>query len=549
MRQMVLLYQSILLCAEIILMRIAKPSSTPIEWTASVVSQGDCFNQKFNNSMNIATLFESRYPSDLSRTFVETANGNSHSYAILEKTSARIANYLINSGVKKGDRVAVQVDKSPEVLFLYIAVLRMGAIYLPLNAAYTDRELDYFLADASPFLLVCQPERETNTQALARLRNVNHCLTLGKTGDGSLLAGAADYSTEFKTVARDDDDIAVILYTSGTTGQPKGAMISHGNLAANGLALHKFWQWQPQDVLLHVLPVFHIHGLFVACHCVLLSGSKMLFLEKFDVASVLENLPRVTVMMGVPTFYVRMLASEALTRKQCRNMRLFISGSAPLLTQTFDDFAARTGHTILERYGMTETGMNTSNPVDGKRLPGTVGPALPGVSLRIVDSETNDLPVNQIGELLVRGDNVFMGYWNMPEKTREEFTIDGDFRTGDLAKIDSNGYISIVGRSKDLIISGGLNIYPKEIEFEIDQLLEVSESAVIGLPHADFGEAVTAIIVLAEGSTLDTNTIMDHLATRLANFKLPKSIYFVDSLPRNTMGKVQKKALRQQFTQ
>ncbi|MEE8387843.1 MAG: malonyl-CoA synthase [Acidiferrobacterales bacterium] len=499
--------------------------------------------------MNIVTLFESRYPSDPSRTFIETASGHIYSYSNLEAASARIANFLINIGVNKGDRVVVQVDKSPEVLFLYLATLRMGAIYLPLNTAYTDRELNYFLVDASPVLLVCRPEQVSSAQALATKNNIDHCLTLGKSANGSLLAGAADCSAEFKTVECDDDDIAVILYTSGTTGQPKGAMISHGNLAANGLTLHKFWQWRPGDILLHVLPIFHIHGLFVACHCVLLNGSKMLFLEKFDVMSVMENLPRSTVMMGVPTFYVRLLANKALTRERCKNMRLFICGSAPLPEHTFNEFLALTGHTILERYGMTETGMNTSNPVDGKRLPGTVGLALPGVSVRIVDNELNDLPANEIGNLLVKGNNVFRGYWNMPEKTKEEFTDEGDFRTGDLARMDKNGYVSIVGRSKDLIISGGLNVYPKEIEYEIDQLEAVTESAVIGLPHVDFGEAVTAIIVLEKDSTLKAQEIMDHLDTCLANFKLPKRIYFVDSLPRNTMGKVQKNILRQQFTE
>ena len=497
--------------------------------------------------MNIVTLFESRYPSDTSQAFIETASGQTYSYSYLETTSARIANNLIKLGVNKGDRVVVQVNKSPEVLFLYLATLRIGAIYLPLNTAYTDRELNYFLADASPVLLVCRPEQVTNAQALAEENNIEHCRTLGKSGDGSLLAGAADCSPEFETVECDDDDIAVILYTSGTTGQPKGAMISHGNLAANGLALHKFWQWRPDDILLHTLPIFHIHGLFVACHCVLLNGSKMLFLEKFDVTSVLENLPRSTVMMGVPTFYIRLLSSKALTRKRCKNMRLFISGSAPLLEQTFDEFLELTGHTILERYGMTETGMNTSNPIDGRRLPGTVGLALPGVSIRIVDNELNDLPANEIGNLLVRGNNVFKGYWNMPEKTKEAFTDEGDFRTGDLARMDNNGYVSIVGRSKDLIISGGLNIYPKEVEYEIDQLEAVMESAVIGLPHVDFGEAVTAIVVLEKDSTLNAQEIMDHLRIRLANFKLPKRIHFVDSLPRNIMGKVQKNELRKKF--
>ena len=497
--------------------------------------------------MNIVSLFESRYPADRSSVFVETPGGDAYSYDDLEATSARYANYLITLGVTKGDRIAVQVDKSPEVLFLYLAALRLGAIYLPLNTAYTDRELSYFLTDASPVLFVCRPEHEANAKALTEKCGVHHCLTLGKDGEGSLPAGTTDCDASFSTVESGDDDIAVILYTSGTTGQPKGAMISHGNLAANGLALHHYWQWQPDDVLLHALPIFHIHGLFVACHCVLLNGSKMIFLEKFTVDSVLEQLPRATVMMGVPTFYVRMLGSDALTRERCSNMRLFISGSAPLLEQTFDEFLERTGHTILERYGMTETGMNTSNPVDGKRLPGTVGLPLPGVSIRVVDDALNEMPVNEIGNLLVKGGNVFKGYWNMPEKTAAEFTDDGYFRTGDLARIDDNGYVSIVGRNKDLIISGGLNIYPKEIEFEIDQLEQVTESAVIGLPHEDFGEAVTAVVVLEKDATLTEQDVIDYLRGRLANFKLPKRIHFVESLPRNTMGKVQKNILREKL--
>jgi malonyl-CoA/methylmalonyl-CoA synthetase len=498
--------------------------------------------------MNIAALFKSRYPSDQSHTFIETVSGRTYSYSDLEATSAKIANYLTLLGVKKGDRIAVQVDKSPEVLFLYLAILRIGAIYLPLNTAYTDSELNYFLTDASPVLLIGRPAQEAQALALSHKNNINHRHTLGRFGDGSLLAGAAPCGAEFETVDCRDDDVAVILYTSGTTGQPKGAMISHGNLAANGLTLCEYWQWRPDDILLHALPIFHIHGLFVACHCVLLSGSKMIFLERFDVASVLQHLPRSTVMMGVPTFYVRLLASKALTRERCKNMRLFISGSAPLLEQTFNEFFVRTGHTILERYGMTETGMNTSNPVDGERVPGTVGPVLPGVSVRIVNNEMNDLPTNEIGDLLVKGDNVFKGYWNTPGRAKDDFTSDGYFRTGDLARVDESGYVSIVGRSKDIIISGGLNIYPKEIEYEIDRLEEVSESAVIGLPHADFGEAVTAIVVLEQDATLKEQDIVDRLGARLAKFKLPKRIHFVDSLPRNAMGKVQKNILRDKFS-
>jgi malonyl-CoA/methylmalonyl-CoA synthetase len=325
-------------------------------------------------------------------------------------------------------------------------------------------------------------------------------------------------------------------------------MITHANLASNALALHDYWQWRADDVLLHALPMFHIHGLFVACHSVLLGGSRMIFLDRFDVPTVLRCLPRATVMMGVPTFYTRLLADPGFTKETCRNMRLFISGSAPLLEQTFDEFRERTGHTILERYGMTETGMNTSNPVDGPRLAGTVGLPLPGVSVRIVDDAGQDLPSGKICKLLVKGDNVFKGYWDMPGKTAEEFTTDGYFRTGDLARRDENGYIAIVGRDKDLIISGGLNVYPKEIEFEIDQMDGIAESAVIGLPHPDFGEAVTAVVVCHKNTGLDEAAVIKHLKTRLAGFKIPKRVIFVDTLPRNTMGKVQKNILRSEYS-
>ena len=498
--------------------------------------------------MNVFSLFQSRFPHDENAIFIETANGRLVNYDELDKTSARLANLLLSVGIKKGDRVAVQVEKSPEVLFLYLAVLRVGAIYLPLNTAYTDNELDYFLGDATPGLFVARPQDEARARELGQRNQVASVLTLGAESDGTLMSAAERHSTDVATAECSDDDIGVILYTSGTTGRPKGAMISHGNLAANAIALHEFWQWQSGDVLLHALPIFHIHGLFVACHCVLLNGSKMIFLEKFDVPTVLKYLPRSTVMMGVPTFYVRLLASAEFAREHCSNMRLFISGSAPLLEQTFNDFRERTGMTILERYGMTETGMNTSNPVDGARLAGTVGPPLPGVTVRIVDDQQNDVATGEIGNLLVKGDNVFRGYWNMPEKTAEEFTVDGFFKTGDMAMQDENGYVSIVGRDKDLVISGGLNVYPKEVEFEIDQIDGVVESAVIGVPHADFGEAVTAIVVCAPGVSLDEQSVIGHIKSRLANYKVPKTVRFVDALPRNTMGKVQKNVLRDQYS-
>lgn len=496
---------------------------------------------------NIYALFESRFPKERARTFIETDAGTRYSYADLERRSAQAAAYLTRLGIRKGDRVAVQVDKSPEALFLYLGCLRAGFIYLPLNTAYLESELDYFLGNAEPKAVICRPESLERMQTLADAHGVAQVLSLDGEGRGSLRDGMDNSAAEFDTVACTGDDVAVILYTSGTTGRPKGAMISHGNLAANGLALHQAWQWQPDDTLLHALPLFHIHGLFVACHCVLLNGTGMLFLRKFEVAAVRRLLPRATVLMGVPTFYTRLLADPDFGRDDCRNMRLFISGSAPLLEQTFTEFRDRTGHTILERYGMTETGMNTSNPVDGDRVPGTVGVALPGVSVRAVDQSDQPLGADEVGQLQVKGDNVFQGYWRMPEKSAEEFTADGYFRTGDLGKIDPRGYVSIVGRAKDLVISGGYNVYPKEVESFVDELDGVLESAVIGLPHADFGEMVAAVIVPQPNAKLDEQQIIATLKQRVAGYKVPKRVFFVEALPRNTMGKVQKNVLREQF--
>lgn len=499
-------------------------------------------------SDNIYNVFARHFPADRARLFIETEDGRRYSYSDLDTESARHAALLKELGLKPGDRVAVQADKSPQILFLYLGCLRAGMVYLPLNTAYTESELAYFLDDATPSLFVCSPGNLTAATALAKKNNVSHVHTLDEHGQGSLIDAARTRPAEFVTVSRDADDIAVILYTSGTTGRPKGAMITHGNLAANGLALHQTWQWQPDDVLLHALPVYHIHGLFVACHCVLLNGSAMIFLRKFDVATVLRFLPRCTVMMGVPTFYTRLLAEPNFGREHCHNMRLFISGSAPLLKQTFNEFRERTGHTILERYGMTETGMNTSNPVDGPRLAGTVGLPLPGVTIRIVDARGQDVAPGETGSLLVKGDNVFRGYWNKPEKTAEEFTTDGFFRTGDLALQDEQGYVQIVGRGKDLVISGGLNVYPREVEFEIDQIPGIRESAVIGVPHPDFGEAVVAVVVRdVDSPELDSGYIIERLKTRLARFKVPKAVKIVPTLPRNTMGKVQKNVLRDQY--
>ncbi len=494
---------------------------------------------------NIYSLFQARFPQDHEAIFIETADGAQYSYAYLETETARIARFLTSQGIKKGDRVAVQVEKSPHVLFLYLACLRAGFVYLPLNTAYTKTEFSYFLENAEPSLVVCKTETE---ELFSDFKNetLKHILTLDLNEQGSLIKQSRNTAAEFKTVACDTDDIAVILYTSGTTGRPKGAMITHGNLAANGLALQKTWGWQQNDVLLHALPIFHIHGLFVACHNVLLGGSKMLFLEKFDSKTVTQLLPDATVFMGVPTFYTRLLDEESFNRTTCQNMRLFISGSAPLLEQTFDDFQQRSGHTILERYGMTETGMNTSNPLQGKRIAGTVGLPLPGVETRIVDENNQPVKNNGVGVLQVKGENVFKGYWRMPEKTAEEFTQDHFFITDDMAQYNEQGYISIVGRNKDMVITGGYNVYPKEVELLLDETTNIKESAVIGLAHKDFGEAVTAIVVPDDiNNPPNVDELKKLLKKQLASYKTPKKIIFIEQLPRNTMGKVQKNILRE----
>lgn len=497
---------------------------------------------------SLYALFRERFPSDRTRLFIETEGGKTYSYADLEELSGRYARLLIDLGVGPGDRVAVQVEKSPEAIFLYLACLRAGAIYLPLNPAYTKSEVGYFLGDAQPRIFVCRPEAEGAVSDIARSAGVGEVLTLDQAGGGSLVERSADLAPIDGAVERAADDIAAILYTSGTTGRSKGAMLTHWNLASNGLALHEVWGFRAGDVLLHALPLFHTHGLFVATHCVLLNGSGMLFLPKFDADTVLRLLPRATVMMGVPTFYARLLAHDGLDAAVCRGMRLFISGSAPLLEETFHAFRQRTGHTILERYGMTETGMNTSNPLEGERIAGTVGFPLPGVEARVTDDGGSVLGADEIGVLEVRGPNVFIGYWRMPEKTREEFRDDGFFVTGDVAKIDPRGYIHIVGRAKDLIISGGFNVYPKEVELCIDRIDGVVESAVVGVPHPDFGEAVTAVVKRAPDAKVEADAVIATCKAELANFKVPKSVHFVDELPRNAMGKVQKNDLRVRFT-
>lgn len=477
---------------------------------------------------------------DEGNTFIRRADGvDTHSYQDLEHISAAYANRFRTMGLSRGDRVIVQVEKSAECLFIYFACLRSGLIYLPLNTAYQAHEVEYFCADATPALVICDPLQ------VDTFRRFTDCTILTLDAQGAGTATTPARGETFRNVASQPDDTAVILYTSGTTGRPKGAMITHRNLVANAEALHTAWGWVPGDVMLHALPIFHIHGLFVATHLAVLNASPVILLDKFDPATVIRLFREATVYMGVPTNYVRLLANPALDREACSNMRLFTSGSAPLLVPTFQEFEARTGHTIVERYGMTETGMNTSNPLEGKRKPGTVGPPLPGVSLKIVDDVGDRVTPGDTGNLLVRGDNVFSGYWQMPEKTAAEFDPDGYFRTGDLASEDEDGYISIVGRSKDLVISGGLNVYPKEIESLIDDIPGVVESAVIGLPHPDFGEAVTAVVVREPGSQLVESDVITFLRERIANFKVAKHVFFVDELPRNTMGKVQKNVLRE----
>jgi len=481
------------------------------------------------------------------RPFIRNADGRDFTYDEFWALSGRIAEALAEAGVGKGDRIAVQVEKSPEVIALYLAAARAGAVFLPLNTGYTLAELDYFIGDAEPRIIVVAPERADAIAGLAA-RHGATVLSLGTGADGSLMQAAKGKDGVFRDVRVGWNDLIAILYTSGTTGRSKGAMLTHGNLASNALALIETWRFTPRDTLFHALPVYHTHGLFTATNTLMLSGGTMLFQPKFDAGEALGLLPQATSMMGVPTFYTRLLQHPGLTREATRHMRLFISGSAPLLAETHAEFEARTGHAILERYGMTETNMNTSNPYDGARRAGTVGLPLPGVEVRITEpANGRSLPQGEIGMIEVRGPNIFKGYWRMPQKTAEELRSNGFFITGDLGRIDEDGYVSIVGRGKDLIITGGFNVYPKEVETEIDLIDGVVESAVIGLPHKDFGEGVTALVVASGNNVLDEAAILDHLQARLAKFKLPKRVLFVEELPRNAMGKVQKALMRQTY--
>jgi malonyl-CoA/methylmalonyl-CoA synthetase len=493
---------------------------------------------------NLFTRF-SESPLHRGKVFLSPPGRAPVSFAQAFDAAGRYARVLAAHGAVKGDRIAVQVEKSPEALFLYLACLRAGLVYLPLNTGYTASELAYFIGDARPRIFVCAPR---DKEMLAGILPQGEILTLGDDGlSGTLLEEAGRQSPDFPTAELGKDDLASILYTSGTTGVSKGAMLTHGNLWSNAAVLKDAWRFTHNDVLVHALPIFHIHGLFVATNICLAARASMLLLPKFDIEAVFRSLPAATCMMGVPTFYVRMQQDPRLDKSTAGHMRLFVSGSAPLLAETHRAWSERTGQAILERYGMTETNMNTSNPYEGKRKPGSVGFALPGTDLRIADEEGTPLPQGEIGMIEVRGPNVFAGYWGMPEKTAAEFRPDGFFITGDLGMIDAEGYVHIVGRAKDLIISGGFNVYPKEIESLIDELPGVAESAVIGLPHGDFGEGVTAVVILNKGARLSESDILSALQGRLAKFKLPKAVLFIDQFPRNALGKVQKNLLRDKY--
>ncbi len=509
---------------------------------------------------NVYAALREQFPSDWDGWAVETDTGLRYSWRDLDQASAMMANLLVSLKLPAGARVAVQVEKSVEAVALYLATLRAGLVFLPLNTAYQKAEVQYFVADAEPAVVVCTSAHFGWVSKIAFCQGTAHVFTLNDDRTGSLLDRAAHCSREHTPVCSQADDLAAILYTSGTTGRSKGAMLTHGNLLSNAQVLRRYWGWrtpeQGGDVLIHALPIFHVHGLFVALHGALLNGSPMLWMSKFDAQKAIAWMARATVFMGVPTLYVRMLADPTLTQKAAANMRLFISGSAPLLLETFKLWRERTGHTILERYGMSETIMLTSNPCEpdarydmqSERKGGTVGFPLPGVGLRVVNDQSEPLPPGQVGAIQVQGPNVFIGYWRMPEKTREEFTTDGWFKTGDVGMQDAQGYVTIVGRSKDLIISGGYNVYPAEVEAYLNELPGVAESAVVGTPHPDFGEVGVAFVVPRPGCSPDGNALLQQLKTQLAHFKVPKRCVWVAELPRNAMGKVQKNLLRAQLS-
>jgi malonyl-CoA/methylmalonyl-CoA synthetase len=501
---------------------------------------------------NFFAALRAAFPRDLDAAAVETDNGLVYSWRDLDRATAMIANLLQSLRLPPASRIAVQVEKSVEGMMLYLATLRAGHIFLPLNTAYQSAEIEYFIGNAEPAVVVCSSKNFGWVSKLAFKAGTRHVFTLDEDRTGSLLERAAHCSDRHEIAPIASGDVACIVYTSGTTGRSKGAMLTHGNMLSNALVLKDYWGWREGDVLIHALPIFHVHGLFVAIHGALLNGSKMIWLHRFDPKLVIAKMPEATVFMGVPTLYVRMLAERSLTREQASHMRLFISGSAPLLIETFNEWRERTGQTILERYGMSETIMLTSNPYDpkhGERRGGTVGFPLPGVGVRVRDEQGKDVPAGEIGGIQVKGPNVFKGYWRMPEKTKEEFTADGWFKTGDVGKIDADGYVTIVGRSKDLIISGGYNVYPAEVEGYINEIPGVAESALVGVPHPDFGEVGVAVVIPKAGAKLDAEQIVATLKARLANFKIPKRCFVVGELPRNTMGKVQKNLLREQHKQ
>ncbi len=479
--------------------------------------------------------------------FLQRADGIELTYHDFLDQAAQYANLFAQLEVQPGDRVAAQVSKSPQALAVYAACLQAGLVFLPLNTAYTADEVSYFVEDSGAKLLLCDGKQVDNLAPIAAAAGARLDV-LNADGSGSFSDQAASMSKAFTTVDRASDDLTALLYTSGTTGRSKGAMLTQGNLLSNCETLAKEWRFTSDDVLLHALPIFHTHGLFVASNVTLFAGGKMLFLPKFDLEVMIALLPQATTMMGVPTFYTRLLSDARFTKELVQHMRLFVSGSAPLLAETHVQFETRTSHRILERYGMTETNMNTSNPYDGERRAGTVGFPLPGVELKITNGTTGKaLPIGDIGEIEVRGPNVFKGYWQMPEKTAEELRQNGFFMTGDVGQIDSDGYVHIVGRNKDLIISGGYNIYPKEVELLLDQAPGVLESAVVGVPHPDFGETVVGILVPEDGAQLDLESISQSISISLARFKQPQQLIILPELPRNAMGKVQKKTLRAQF--
>ena len=511
---------------------------------------------------NLFSALRAAFPADLTAVAIETDEGLHYSWQDLDRATAMMANLLQSLDLPAGSRVAVQVEKSVEAMMLYLATLRAGYVFLPLNTAYQSAEIEYFIGNAEPAVVVCSPANFGWVSKIAFKAGTQHVFTLGDDRTGSLLERAAHHSDQHQAVPRRADDLAAILYTSGTTGRSKGAMLTHGNMLSNALTLKDYWGWKktggPEgrgDVLIHALPIFHVHGLFVAIHGALINGSKMIWMAKFDPKRAIAHMKRATVFMGVPTLYVRMLAEPTLDKAAVKNMRLFIAGSAPLLIETFTEWQQRTGHTILERYGMSETAMLTSNPYaadkryanQSERRGGTVGFPLPGVSLRVRGDDGQDLPVGEIGGIQVKGPNVFKGYWRMPEKTAEEFTADGYFKTGDVGKVDERGYVTIVGRSKDLIISGGYNVYPAEIEGYINEMKGVAESAVVGVPHPDFGEVGVAVVIAKPGASVQPDAILAELKAKLANFKIPKRCFVVAELPRNTMGKVQKNLLREQY--